>query len=268
MDQRSTAVEKRSRRRYSVRMSTRQVMGCAAVALVLCAGCRTTSAAKSPAIMTWAAYTDLQRSGRHPAWPYIVRLDSRPGRGRGALLYFGAAQEAVKNAGEPGLVRFLAARDNVPTTTLDPSLAQQVAAMSRTFTREQLKVFFVLRAVSQHVQRQGKHDLPKETERVLRVFTATPGLSGSPRTIDELQAAYARFFPEAGTYDDVQPAWFNPVSSGTFLNDISRELNNYRDELIVQLIVHHVSNGQRVFAVVGGSHVVMQEAALRATLAR
>jgi hypothetical protein len=288
------------RRRPGSQTSMRQVIGCAAVALLLVAGCRSTSPVKSPGTMTWAAYSDLQRSGRHPEWPYILRIDAR----RGALLYFGAAHsfnpaavqnttleeewvafapdiafseggqppiatsrdEAVKTAGEAGLVRFLAARDNVPTTTLDPSLAQQVAALSRAFTREQIKMFFVLRAVSQYVSRQGKTGLPKETERVLRVFTATPGLSGPPRTIDELEVAYVRLFPATTGYQDVQSTWFDPTASGTFLNDISRESNKYSDEFIVQLIARHVSDGQRVFAVVGGSHVIMQEAALRAML--
>jgi hypothetical protein len=124
----------------------------------------------------------------------------------------------------------------------------------------------VLRAVNQHVSRQGKTGLPKETERVLRVFAATPGLSGNPRTIDELEAAYVRLFPATTGYEDVQSTWFDPTASGTLLNDVSRELSNYRDEFIVQLIARHVSDGQRVFAVVGGSHVIMQEAALRAML--
>jgi hypothetical protein len=99
--------------------------------------------------MTWTEYSRLQQSGRHPEWPYVLRLNTQ----RGALLYFGAdhtpnpadaqitqiemewqqfrpdiaftegglppiakiRDEAVRNAGEPGLVRFLAQRDNVPT---------------------------------------------------------------------------------------------------------------------------------------------------------
>jgi hypothetical protein len=146
-------MDQRLRRHPRSQTPTRQVIGCAVVALLLSAGCRTTSPAKSPVTMTWAAYSALQRSGQHPQWPYISRIDSR----RGALLYFGAAHsfspgdvhhtrledewaafapdiafseggqppiassrdEAVKTAGEAGLVRFLAARDNVPTTTLD-----------------------------------------------------------------------------------------------------------------------------------------------------
>jgi hypothetical protein len=141
-----------------------------------------------------------------------------------------------------------------------------VAALSRVFTREQIKIFFVLRAASQHVSRQGNTGLPTEIERVLRVFAATPGLSGNLRTLEELGAAYVRLFPPAGGYEDVPQTWFDPAASGTFLNDISRELSNYRDEFIVQLIARQVSEGQRVFAVVGGSHVIMQEAALRAML--
>jgi hypothetical protein len=77
---------------------TRQMIGCAAVAMVLGAACRTASPVTSPMTMTWAAYAAFQRSGRHPEWP------------------------------------------------------------------------------------------PQEIERVLRVFAATPGLSGNPRTIDELES--------------------------------------------------------------------------------
>jgi len=42
--------------------------------------------------------------------------------------------------------------------------------------------------------------------------------------------------------------------------------SDYRDVYIVRLLVQHVQEGRRVFAVVGGSHVVMQEQALRARL--
>jgi hypothetical protein len=264
--------------------------------LVLCCACATT---QHP-IMTWAEYASLQRSGRHPEWPYILQPSTR----RGALMYFGARHtfdpvdsqvariqkewqsfrpdiaftegglppmastqdDAVRNAGEPGLVRFLAARDNVPTTTLDPSTAEEVAALSRAFSREQIKLFFVLRGVSQYLQRAGDSGLELESKRILGVFSTMPGLSGSPGNIEELQAAYRRSFPGAASYQEVQPSWFDPVVTATFFNDISRASSEYRDAYIVRLLTQHVSDGQRVFAVVGGSHVVMQERALLARL--
>jgi hypothetical protein len=264
--------------------------------LVLCCACATTQ----QRIMTWAEYASLQRSGQHPEWPYIFQPRTR----RGALMYFGARhtfdpadsqvariqkewnrfrpdiafteggfppiatteEEAVHNAGEPGLVRFLAARDNVPTTTLDPSTAEEVASLSRAFSREQIKLFFVLRGVSQYLQRAGVLGLEPESTRILGVFSKTPGLSGSPRNIEELQAAYRRYFPGATSYQEVQPSWFDPTVTATFFNDISRASSEYRDAYMVRLLTQHVSDGQRVFAVVGGSHVVMQERALLARL--
>ena len=284
----------------SWRQLTRLLASAAAV-LLLASACAARCPDAAPRIMTWPAYADLRARGGHPDWPYVLRIDAE----RGALLYFGAAHtfdpaspqvaqierewqafspdiafnegglppvastrdEAVRTGGESGFVRFLAARDDVPTTTLDPSRAQEVAALARRFSREQIKLFFILRSVSQYVERLGTSGLSSEVERVLRVFGSTPGLGGSPRTVGEVSAAYARHFPgSGGGYEDVPSSWFDPVMSGTFLNEISRASNNYRDEYMMRLIVQHVGHGQRVFAVVGGSHVIMQEAALRGRL--
>jgi hypothetical protein len=263
-------------------------------ALILLLGLTGCNAARQQ-MMTWPEYSRLR-----PELPYILRLNGP----RGALLYFGARHtfdpadsqvaqiqrewetfrpeivftegglppiaksqnEAVRNAGEPGLVRFFAARDNVPTTTLDPSRAQEVAALSRTFSREQIKMFFTVRAVSQYVQRAGKAGLTTEVNRVLGIFGGTPGLTNAPRTIEELDASYRRSFPDDGSYEDVPASRFDPVLTGTFLNDISRASSDYRDTYMVQLLAQHVSEGQRVFAVVGGTHVVMQERVLRARI--
>ena len=248
-------------------------------------------------LMTWPEYAQLR-----PEWPYVLQLRSS----HGEILYFGAAHtsdpsdpqleqieqaweqfqpdiaftegglppiaatqnEAVRNAGEPGLVRFLAARDNVPTTTLDPSRAEQVAALDRHFSREQIKLYFLLRAVNQYVQRRGEAGLATELERILSIYAATSGLSESPRSIQELAAAYGRWFPDAAGYAGVRASWLDPVVSETFLNDISRALSDYRDRYMVRLLSNTVNDGYRVFAVVGGTHVVMQERALRARIGR
>ena len=245
--------------------------------------------------MSWQEYSRLR-----PEWPYILRFDSSVG----ALFYFGAAHtfdpadaqfalieqewnqfrpdiafteggfppimstrvEAIRSAGEPGLVRFLAARDNVPTTTLDPSRAEQVAELTRYFSREQIKLFFILRAVNQHVQRAGESGLPAELDRLLGIYAVTPGLSGSPRTIEELDTAYSQSVPHRVGLEEVEASWFDPVASETIFNEISRASSYYRDLHMVRLLTGHVADGHRVFAVVGGSHVVMQEAALRARI--
>ena len=235
-------------------------------------------------IMTWPEYARVRTS-----WPHILEI--------GTLYYFGAEHafdpahpqnakieaaweafkpdiafteggsppiektrdEAIRKSGEAGLVRFLAARDNVPTTTLDPTRADEVAVLSSRFTREQIKLFFLMRAAAQFGARNPREKIDAEMERILGIYAGTSGLNGSPRTVAELEAAFPNF-------RDAKLEWFDPVRNDTFFNAISRAGSNYRDRYVVDRLVAHVKEGRRVFAVMGGSHVIMQEAALRSRL--
>jgi len=249
--------------------------------------------------MTWSEYGRNASSFR---WPYLFRSEL----GDGELLYFGSRHsyapedpqlsrieelwgrfeptlafnegghppvepsraEAIRRHGEAGLVRFLAARDNVPVTTLDPSQAQEVAWLERSYSPEQIKMFFVLRAVSQFAVREGTEGLESEIERILRIYHNTPGLRQPPGSWDEVGSLYEKHFPGRGPVSEVPSSWFDPARDDTVLNEIARASGDYRDRWMVQLLAGHVGEGHRVFAVVGGSHVVRQADRLRWALSR
>jgi len=50
------------------------------------------------------------------------------------------SRQAVQAYGEAGLVRFLAARDEVPVATFEPPFGEEVAYLLRSYTPQQLKV--------------------------------------------------------------------------------------------------------------------------------
>ena len=270
-----------------------------AVALLLVVALAGAGCALRPSgdILTWQEYDRLDVQ-----WPYILRLAS----GRGELLYYGirhtyspddpqideieklwtafrpdiafneggnppiesSREEAVRKGGEGAFVRFLAARDNVPVASLDPSRAEEVAYLKRSFPAEEIKLIFVLRSVAQHVNRGAEAPVEKEVERVLGIHNATPGLMGPPRTLDEVAAAYRQRLPGRGELRDTPMSWFDPMLEETFLNRIARASSEYRDRFMVEKLRSHLAEGHRVFAVVGGTHVVMQEPALRRRAAR
>ncbi len=247
-------------------------------------------------VMSWDELAQRKRF----EWPYIVEIDTATGK----LLYFGAEHVndpahpqtakieaaweafrpdiafteggfppiektrdlAIQKNGEAGLVRFLAARDDVPTTTLDPSRAEEMAALAPTFGRERVKLTYLLRGVSQFRERHGREKIDEEMRRVLGIYAQTPGLMGAPRTVEEIEEAFAWLLPGRGDYRDVQASWFDPGKRETLFNDIARASSNYRDRYGVERLIAHVQAGQRVFAVMGGSHVIMQEPALRSRL--
>ncbi len=259
--------------------------------LALSAGC----AAREPRIMTWTEYARVRE-----AWPHVLRFEPR----RGALLYFGARHThavddpqverierlwtsfaptiafneggdppvaptrdaAVAQYSEAGLVRFLAARDDVPCMSLDPTPGDEFAHLRRSFAAADVKLFFVARAVAQHVDRAGRDDAAAECDRVLRILNARPGLGTTPASTAEVETALHERFPDLASVGDVRLAWFDPTRTETVFNRVSRESNEYRDRAIVAVLARAVHDGQRVFAVVGGTHVVMQEGALAGLL--
>jgi hypothetical protein len=249
---------------------------------------------KTDGVMTYDEYVKV----RH-AYPYIVELQI----GKGALLYFGAqhtndpkhaqiaqieklwkefrptlalneggdppvlktAQEAVSRIGESGLVRFLAARDKVPVRSLEPSQADEAAFLLKTYTPEQIKVFYALRQVPQF--RNSKRDETIEThlEFVLgKWLSSVPGLDGSPSNLTEFERSCLWLSPKLKSWREVPQSWFDPTKSEAYTNQVSRLSGEFRDQFMVKLLIDKVKKGERVFAVVGGSHVVMQERALKA----
>ena len=251
------------------------------------------TAARCPEVMTWEEY-----GRQNPHWPYVIHFRARGG---GELLYFGSRhvyrpddpmlaeierlwadfrpdiafneggnppveatrERAVRRHGEPGLVRFLGARDDVPVASLEPSDAEVIADLRRSFTAEEVKLSYLLRFVDEFPARESDGSLEEELGKIFRWYDRRPGLGGPPHTLEELEEVFERRFPGLGSYRDVPHAWFDPVRSDTVLNRIARAGSDYRDRHMVELLSRHVAEGQRVFAVVGGTHVVMQEPALR-----
>jgi hypothetical protein len=64
----------------------------------------------------------------------------------------------------------------------------------------------------------------------------------------------------------VPKQWFDPTNTDTPLNSISRASSDYRNCYMVPMLAAAARHGKRVFVVVGGSHVIMQEPALRSLL--
>ncbi|SRR5258708_25064265 len=170
--------------------------------------------------------------------------------------------------GEPSFVLFLAYRNKVPVHSLEPTQRAEIALLLKRYSAEEVKIFYVLRQVAEF--RNSKHDetLDAYTRGVLACLSATPELQGAPRTNADLKVISARLFPQLADWREVPQEWFDPARTQTvtYLNEVSRRLSEFRDRHMVMLLNEQLAQGKRVFAVVGASHVVMQERALRAAM--
>ncbi len=246
--------------------------------------------------LSWSAYSQLD-----VRWPYIVRVEHPGG---GALFYYGAAHSsdpsdaqfeqiqrlwaefrpdmafneggdpptendlavAIRRYGEPGLIRYLAARDHVRVRSLEPTREAEAGVLIEEFGAKRARLFYLLRGAVQYGRFEIKRTLEEEMARWLEYYGGIQGLEGPPRSIAETEVVFDQLIPGNRGLAATDASWFDPVQSHNVLNDISRFLSEYRDRFMVDLLVGEVLKGKKVFAVVGGSHVVMQEPAIRSAL--
>lgn len=177
---------------------------------------------------------------------------------------------AVERYGEPGLVSFLAARHNVKIKSLDPPRMQEITYLLSTkrWTTEQVMLFYVLRRVSENNKKSSPRPAEELVQQALDASAKAPVFEGLPKTVAEFEASVKRLLPSVADWRKVRSTVFDPNPDlGLYTNDVAYASSQYRDRYMVKLIADEVRRGGRVLAVVGASHVVMQESALKKALA-
>lgn len=178
------------------------------------------------------------------------------GRRRG---YFLGPFTMVGSKGESQLVHELARRDGVPLYTLEPPYEDEVRALLKTWSPEQVALYFTMRVY--WGESGGKAD-EGLAEHLRKKRTNVDGLRGSLRDVADIDRVWKRAM--AG-YPDWRTLKEEP--KGSVLAAISDDSRRVRGEYMARTVLDLVRRGERVFAVVGSGHVVRLELILREALA-
>lgn len=171
-------------------------------------------------------------------------------------------QEAIRKHGEQGLLRYLAARDNVPVKSFDPSFSQQALFLKKCFLPNHVKIYFVLRqAIINRTLKREVNTL--YVTQILKSFKGNTHYDCPPRSSADFEFLVEKVFPELEDWQMIPSSYFHWEEEGRFLARIHHRLNEYRDKVMLDHLRAAIKKGERVFALVGRSHVVMQESALR-----
>jgi hypothetical protein len=177
-------------------------------------------------------------------------------------------QRAVEHYGEAGLVRVLAQRDHVPVATFEPKRVDEARDLLKHYSPEQVKIFWVLRGFLTF-----RHSKSEQTADVFMKHALNDPMwktlgAKDPATVADLDKACARLFPGLKDWRQVPDDWFDPTRSDQFTNEAQNVSGNFRDRHIFDVLVKRAQAGERVFAVIGASHVPVQEPALVAVLGK
>lgn len=260
------------------------------LAWLLCLAC---CGKKYSDLLSWEEYKNLPAEG-----PYVLEVQSK----KGCLLYYGAfhsndlnhpqfadiekkwadfrptlamsegsiwpleetRDEAIRKHGEQGLVRFLAAQELVPIQCLDPPNLLQAKHLRNFFPAGEIKIYLILRQARIN-QMLGKD--PNDTsyaENLLVFLQRYRTFQFPPQRLYDFEKMIAELFPDLEDWRLITDEYFYRQDKGKFMPEIHRNLMSYRDQHMLRRLIKKVQEGERIFAIVGRSHVVIQEPVLRA----
>jgi hypothetical protein len=181
----------------------------------------------------------------------------------------GSVKTAVERFGEAGLVRFLAGRDEVPVATFEPKEEDEIRALRKKYSAEQVKVWYALRSfLTFRASKQEKTADEFMAEVLSNPGWKATGLADTVKNVAELQTACEKLFKGLKDWRKVSEDWFDPTQEGQFTNDLQNDSGMFRDRHIFKVLTKRAKRGDRVFAVIGVSHVPVLEAALIESLSK
>jgi hypothetical protein len=189
----------------------------------------------------------------HAFRPTLALAESRKAR-RGSM------DTGIRTFGESAVPVSLARDAGIPVYTFEPPLESEIAALLPSWSRERLLLFYVLRSYTARSV-SGRSD--GQARELIRERGRWPGLERAIPSLAAMDSIWQVEFPNGPAWRELpwQATW--PTGSESWLNAVSAAVNRVRDQYMVAVIADLVGRGERVFAVVGSSHVVMQEPALR-----
>lgn len=192
----------------------------------------------------------------HRFKPTVALVEGRLG------FLFRWTSDPIERFGESGFVYDLAKYHGVPAFTWEPRFEDEIAWALKKFPQKRVALFYILRPYFGQVKFQKPEDPNDFVTGTIGRRTKLKGLENSINNIAEIDSIWkADFFDKKDWRDtDDRYGWIG------YLNDIAKESNAFRDEHLIQVIIHLVKNGERLFVVCGSSHAVKLENALISTL--
>jgi hypothetical protein len=175
----------------------------------------------------------------------------------------GSLEQSIKFDGERGALGFWAKQDKIPIRSIDMTWAEEIRKLPIMLPGPTIKMFYFIRGLQQDLQRPGAKKGAPATDRIAQSqldMIQKQGIGWAPHTVADIGPIW-RGLGIAGDWRKPKIEWVAPTGNGP-LNKISAMLNAKRDEHMVQVLTQEMKNAKRVFAVVGATHVFMQQLSL------
>lgn len=172
------------------------------------------------------------------------------------LATFKSEEEAIQFGGEMGYVSFLAKSKNIKIDSNDPLFSEDISFVEGRYCREVCFAYFLLRNIS-----------AKSTEEAsLNNIKENSNWEEFDYSINNLRKIFKLVLGEeyilAKDYSD----YFNPNLNLSIFNKITLELNEFRDEFMLEKLKESLRKYNRIFIIKGVHHLNKTESKIRELL--
>ncbi len=173
-------------------------------------------------------------------------------------------EETILKSGEQGFLRYLCNKNNVPVKSFEPESEKEYKHILSKYTKKNVLLMYFCRQISQ-IQRQ--QEISNFQEYMIDFLSYLKN-SGFPMEepeyeYDNLIELYEQLFNVKFDWKKFNPENVWPIYSNTILNEINKDITEFRDKHIVNLIDKELKNNNKIFVLMGGSHVVKQEPVIK-----
>jgi hypothetical protein len=169
---------------------------------------------------------------------------------------------AIRRHGEAGLVTHLAARAGIATASMDIPLAEEARLLRRELSRDEALVFLVVRQLASFNRKTARMDFDGYFGDFFAVIAPALGLPAIDWPLVERE--HVRIVGRPLEARRVTGHETNPMRDELPTQRIAQRSNRLRDEHMLARLLAAMESHRRVLAVVGVTHAVMLEPALRA----
>jgi hypothetical protein len=172
----------------------------------------------------------------------------------------------IKLTGDPGYLRYLCRKNNVQVISIEPPDSLEYKYMLTKYKKIDVVLMYFCRQIGQ-LQNQGEisdNHFEKYMNRYLQDLKSQGiSLSDNEVHLNFITNYYEKFFNTKFNWKEFDPTNYQPIYSKTLLNEICRESTYFRDRFIINKIEETFKTKDKIFVVMGGSHLVIEEPVLR-----
>ena len=174
------------------------------------------------------------------------------------------SEEYAIKIDEMAFLSYIAQKKKIPVLSWEPGEVAEIKILDKKFSRKNIFAHYMLRLIGQYIQ-IGK---PKDYfEFAIKEFEKLTKWRGFDYSFENLKKIHKELFGFNLTLSKSKVQLYSlppfPIKNDSVLNKIAAESSKLRDKHAVKVILKSFKKYDRVLAIMGGSHAIMQEPVYR-----